>query len=260
MMAGKTSGELNVMREGGAKLAAILKKLLLLAVPGTTLLALDAVAEKLITETGGEASFKTVEGYKWATCLCVNEAVVHGIPTNYPLQKGDILTIDIGLLYQGLHTDTAWTIEVGSGDDFISVNSLSDKQVFLNAGKKALVAAISEAKDGNRVGNISKAIQSAVEAAGYSIVRSLVGHGVGQKLHEAPQVPGFLRGAIEETAPLAAGMTLAIEVIYAQGAGAVVYNNDDGWTIATRDRSLSAVFEHTIAIAGDKAEILTGFS
>jgi len=246
------------MHEGGRKLGRILEHVTEHATCGISLLALERLADDLIRKEGGQASFKTVKGYKWATCLCVNEAVVHGIPVEYTLRDGDILTVDIGLLYQGLHTDTAWTIEVGHKEKHPNnPKSCREKQDFLAVGQKALWHAISQATAGNRIGHISKAIQDTIEQAGYNVVRTLVGHGVGKELHEEPQIPGILKGALESTPMLENGMTLAIEVIYAMGSGSIVYENDDGWTLSTRDRSISAVFEHTICISEDKPAILT---
>lgn len=247
-MTPKTSQEIAMMREGGRKLGNILQELLELSQPGVSLAHLEERANVLIAQAGGTPSFRTVPGYQWATCLCVNEEVVHGIPTAYKLKNGDLLTIDIGMLYKGLHTDTAWTKIIGTGK--------KETEKFLEVGEEALWKAIGEAKLGNHIGHISQTIQGAIEGAGYSIVKTLVGHGVGRQLHEDPQVPGFVREAIENTPELIAGATIAIEVIYAMGKGIVV-SEDDGWTIATRDRSLSAVFEHTIAISGDRPIILT---
>lgn len=246
-MTPKTSQEIAIMREGGKKLGNILQELLRLSQPGVSLIHLEERATILIARSGGTPSFRTVPGYEWATCLCVNEQVVHGIPTAYKLKDGDILTIDIGMVYKGLHTDTAWTKIVGSGN--------KEKEQFLNVGEQTLWKAIDQANMGNRIGDISQTIQTMIEMAGYSVVTALTGHGVGRQLHEAPQVPGILKGPPDSTPELVDGETLAIEVIYAQGHGDIVYGNDDGWTLATRDRSLSAVFEHTIAI-GQKGPII----
>jgi methionyl aminopeptidase len=242
----KTSEEIAVMREGGRKLANIIEDLLEFSQSGTVLTDIEKHADELITKSGGTASFKTVPGYKWATCLNVNEVVVHGIPTEYALKEGDVFTIDIGLIYKGFHTDTAWTKIINREDD-----------KFLLTGKIALERGIEAARIGNRVGHISQAVQQVIEGAGYSIVKSLIGHGVGRELHEEPQVPNYLRGAIDNTLPLQEGMTVAIEPIYAMGQGEIVYENDDGWTLATRDKSRTAVFEHSIAITADGPFVLT---
>lgn len=254
-MIAKTTDEIAIMAEGGARLGAILQKLLIRAQPGVSLLEIETLADQMIRQAGGEASFKTVKGYKWATCLCVNDVVVHGIPTKYQLQEGDLFTIDVGFLYKGFHTDTAWTKIVRREKQ--EAKHTSGVEMFLKVGQEALWKAIDQARVGNRVGHISHTIQKIVEGAGYGIVKTLVGHGVGRELHEAPQVPGFLKTSVESTPELLAGQTIAIEVIYAMGSGAVVYPNDDGWSIGTRDGSPSAVFEHTLAITGNDPIILT---
>lgn len=246
----KTPEEIAVMREGGRRLGNILTQLLEYSQPGIILMDIEKKADELITKNDATASFKTVPGYKWATCLNVNEVVVHGIPTEYVLKEGDVLTIDIGLIYKGFHTDTAWTRIIGDV-------RAGEKQKFLETGKRALSKAIQTATIGHRIGDISDAIQETIEGAGYSIVKSLVGHGVGRELHEEPQVPNYLRGAVANTLPLREGMTIAIEPIYAMGKGEIVYENDDGWTLATRDRSLTSVFEHSIAITATGPLVLT---
>lgn len=253
MIDSKTPQEVAGMARGGKKLGTILQELLRFAQPGVSLLAIEELASKRISESGGTASFQSVDGYKWATCLCVNDVVVHGIPTNYIIKEQDVLTIDIGLYYEGFHTDTAWT-KIVCGSQFIVD---SDVKKFLRIGEETLWDAVKSAKIGNRIGDISHSIQKHIEGAGYGVVRSLVGHGVGKTLHEEPNIPGILHGTVEETALLLEGMTIAVEVIYAMGKGGVVYSNDDGWSIATRDRSLSAVFEHTIAITKSGPQILT---
>lgn len=249
----KTKQDIAVMQEGGAKLGGILQELLSFAEPGVSLLAIDAYADTLIKKSGGTASFKTVKGYKWATCLCVNEVVVHGIPTSRIVKDGDVLTIDIGLIYGGFHTDTAWTKIVGTDDSA----DKKKKEQFLAVGQDSLWKAIELARIGSRIGDISSSTQKIIEGAGYGIVKSLVGHGVGHALHEDPQIPNYLRGSKDNTYEFVGGETVAIEPIYAMGGGSVVYDNDDGWTIATRDRSLAAVFEHSIAITEDGALVLT---
>lgn len=242
----KSASEIAIMKKGGDKLASILTALLEAAQPGVILKDIDDTAMKLISAAGGAPSFQTVSGYKWATCLCVNDVIVHGVPSRYALKAGDILTIDVGILYKGFHTDTAWTKVVGGKTN-----------KFLEVGEKALWKAIAEARGGQRIGHVSQAIQETVEKAGFSVISALVGHGVGESLHEAPQIPGFLDRSIDKTPQLVPGMTIAIEVIYAMGKRAVVYDTGDGWSIATKDGSLSAVFEHTIAITHKSPVILT---
>lgn len=251
----KTPEEIVIMKKGGALLSGILAELLDMARPGVNLLDIENHAMKRIAEVGAKPSFASVEGYKWATCLCVNDEVVHGIPIRYMLADGDVLTIDVGLIYEGFHTDTAWTKIVS---DQSSVDSRKqENEKFLKVGEGALWDAIAQAKIGNHIGHISAVVQTAIESAGYSIIKTLVGHGVGRTLHEEPQVPNYLRGAIENTPKLMGGETLAVEVIYAMGNGTIEYCRDDGWTLGTKDRSLTAVFEHTIAIVPDGPLVLT---
>jgi len=251
----KNQQELNIMIEGGRKLHDILDRLIKESKPGVSLIDIENTALKMIDETGGTPSFMTVEGYKWATCLCLNDEVVHGIPRKIRLKEGDIFTVDVGLLYKGFHTDTARSVIVTDFSDYKKrYHYLND---FLTVGVDTLANAINVVKPGNRIGHISQAIEQNIVSHGFSIIKSLVGHGVGKSLHEEIQIPGFLKGNIEDTPELEAGMTIAIEVIYAEGKGSVVYANNDGWTISTKDRSLSAVYEHTIAVTKDGFRILT---
>lgn len=240
------------MQEGGKALGAVLDELLDFAAPGVTLLEIEALAQKRIKEAGMKPSFSTVADYKWATCLCVNDVIVHGIPTGYALAEGDLLTIDIGLINRDYHTDTAWSKVIGVPAFPVPAATV----VFLETGKRALKEAIAQAKQGNHVGHISQTLQRIVEGAGYGIVKPLVGHGIGKTLHEEPQIPGFLRGAVEKTPKLKSGMSIAIEVIYAMG-NPTVYYHEDGWSIATRDHSLSAVFEQTVIVTDAEPLIIT---
>jgi methionyl aminopeptidase len=242
------------MRTGGKILADVLKKVLDVAKPGVSELELDHLAEKLILEKGGEPGFKKVDGYKHTICISTNDVVVHGVPTEYKLKEGDVVGIDCGVFYKGFYTDMAETVKIRNPKSEIR-NDGVDK--FLKTGEKAMWEGIKAAKFGNRVGDISKAIQRIVEGQGYSIVRSLIGHGVGLELHEEPEVPGFLDMDILKTPLLKVGMTIAIEVIYNMGKSDVSYSNDDGWTIKSKDHSLSGLFERTIAITKDGPMVLT---
>lgn len=253
---GRSIKKIEAMRQGGQKMGAILSELLSVAESGVNVLDIEALAQKRIKEAGGVPSFPTVQGYRWATCLCLNEVIVHGIPTNRILKDGDVFTIDIGMIYDGYHTDTGWT-KIINGEQKAESKEQNEKERFLRVGEDALWKAIDQARIGNRIGHISQAIQTVVEGAGYGIVKSLVGHGISRELHEPPQIPGFLRGSVANTLPLIDGMTIAIEVIYTQGKPDVYYPNDDGWSIATRDGSLTAVFEHTVAIVPDGPIVLT---
>lgn len=246
----KTKKEVEIMAHGGKILASVLRETLVVAKPGVTELELDALAEKRIREQGGEPGFQKVPGYKHTICISTNDVVVHGIPTNYVLQEGDVVGIDCGVFYKGFHTDMSDSIIVGKGKN-------AENQKFLDTGKRALNEAIKIVQVGNRVGHISKTIQTIVEKkGGYSIVRSLVGHGVGRNLHEEPEVPGFVSRNIEKTPLLREGMVIAVEVIYNMGRKDVVYG-EDGWTIRTADGSLAGLFERTVAITTDGPRILT---
>jgi len=248
----KNKKQIDVMIEGGKKLAFVLREVKEQVAVGKSLSSLEDLISKLIEEQNGKASFKTVPGYRWASCLNVNEGVVHGIPDDYKLRKGDLLSIDIGLFYKGFHTDMAETILMTDKKD-------RKKDKFLKAGRKALKLAIEQAKSGHRIGHISQAIQKELKRAGFAPVKSLTGHGVGRKLHEDPIIPCFFQGRMEETDLLKDGMVLAIEVIYVQGKPELVIKDDD-WTIETEDRRLAALFEHTVLVRGKKPIVLTALN
>lgn len=250
----KTPEEIEVMRQGGKILGEVLREVLRNVSPGVSEVELDSLADRLITEKGGQPAFKKVKGYKNATCISTNNVVVHGIPTNRKLEIGDIIGIDCGVFYKGFYTDMSETVRVRKSE-FGDQKDEIDR--FLAIGKRALEEAIKIAVVGNRIGDISKTIQDIVEGEGYSVVRSLVGHGVGRQLHEDPEVPGFLNRKLENTPLLAVGMTIAIEVIYNMGNPEVSYRSNDGWTIVTADSSPSGLFERTIAITNKEPEILT---
>ncbi len=254
----KTEEEIKIMREGGKILASVLLQLLKNIKPGVTELEIDNLAEKLILINGAEPGFKKIKGYSHSICVSTNNVVVHGVPTNYKFKVGDIVGIDCGVFYKGFHTDMAETRRVSTINNQQSTNNKKDEiDEFLETGKRALNEAIKMAKAGNRVGHISKTIQNIVEGEGYSIVRSLVGHGVGRTLHEEPEVPGFLEVDIKKTPVFRESTTIAIEVIYNMGKSNVKYLNEDGWTIATVDGSISGLFERTIAITKEEPLILT---
>ena len=245
----KNQKELEILREGGKKLAAILIDIANGAKEGVTTKELNNFAEDLITKAGGAPSFKgyKVQGapnpYPGALCISINEEVVHGLPSDRKLKKGDVVGLDIGMWYEGLCTDTAMTILVGGG-----TNKLID------ATKKSLEIGIAEVRAGARVGDIGYAIQNFLEKEKFGIVRELVGHGVGRAVHEDPEVPNFgKRGAGPE---LIEGMVIALEPMATEGNPKVKIA-PDGWTWLTKDGSCSAHFEHTIVVTGDSAEILT---
>lgn len=263
----KTEKEVQVMAKGGKILASVLAQVMEKAKPGVTELALDVLAESLIRSQGAFPGFQKVPGYAHTVCVSTNDVVVHGVPTSYALQEGDVLGVDCGVFYKGFHTDMSETILVSGKkshpkDDQPLAENLKSQtnekiDVFLETGKRALEEAIKVTKVGNRVGHISKAIQDIVEGKGYSVVRSLVGHGVGRQLHEEPEVPGFLAESIEKTPLLKPGMVIAVEVIYNMGSKDVAYANRDGWTIKTADGSLAGLFERTVAVTAQGPKVLT---
>lgn len=254
----KTQKEIEIMKQGGKILADVLWEVLANVKPGVSELELDALAEKLIREKGGEPGFKKVDGYKHTICVSANDVVVHGVPTDYKLKDNDIIGIDCGVFYQGFHTDMSETLRVSNQIPKIKNKKEEDEiDKFLEIGKRALEEGIKQAKIGNHIGDISKTIQDIVEGSGYSVVRSLVGHGVGQKLHEEPEVPGYLVGSLLKTPKLIEGMVIAIEVIYNMGSFELVFANKDGWTLKTKDNSFSGLFERTVAIAKNGPLILT---
>lgn len=242
------SKKLEAMREGGKKLAEIRDRVTATVRPGVKLMELDRLAEILIDQSGGEAAFKRVPGYRWATCINVNAGVVHGIPDDYEIKPGDVVSVDVGLYYQGYYTDTATSVAAGKGSQATAR--------FLQAGKQALIQAVGAARARRRVGHISQAIEAIIKAYGYQPVQALTGHGVGRSLHEPPAIPGWLGGDVAATAELKTGMTLAIEVIYAQGSPEVV-READGWTVRTADGQLAGLFEKTVVVTEGEAEVLT---
>ena len=238
------------MRRAGSILGEVLSEVVKQVSPGMTELDVDKLAEELILKKGGFPGFKKVPGYKHAICISVNDVVVHGIPTKRIFKAGDIVGVDCGVFLGGYHTDMAETIVVGGKTD-------PKIEKFLKAGKRAVFEAIKVALPGNRVGNLSEKMQTTIESGGGSVVRSLVGHGVGKRLHEPPEIPGYLNGPINKTPALHVGQTLAIEIIYNMGSAEVVYSGEDDWTIVTEDGSLSGLFERTIAITESGPELLT---
>ncbi|MBO8157489.1 MAG: type I methionyl aminopeptidase [Bacillaceae bacterium] len=242
----KTPREIEIMREAGKIVALTHKELQKHIQPGVTTKELDRIAEKFIRSMGAIPSFKGYNGFRGSICTSVNDELVHGIPGNRKLKEGDIISIDIGAKYNGYHGDSAWTYPVGDIDE--------DSIELLEVTEKSLFKGLDEAKPGVRLSNISHAIQTYVEPKGYSIVREYVGHGVGQDLHEDPQIPHF--GPPNMGPRLKPGMVLAIEPMVNAGER-YVRTLDDGWTVVTVDGKRCAHFEHTIAITDDGFEILT---
>lgn len=245
----KTPTEIEIMQKGGKMLSEVMWELVSFVKEGVSEIEIDRLAEKLILEKGGEPGFKRVDGYKYSVCLSTNDVVVHGIPTNYKLKNGDVIGIDCGVFYKGFHTDMSETVIVGKPKDLKT-------EEFLKVGKIALDEAIEKVQIGNHVGDISKTIQDIVEDNGYSVVETLVGHGVGRNLHEEPEVPGLLMDPINQTPLLREGMVIAVEVIYNMGKPDLRLDND-GWTLRTKDGSLGGLYERTIAITKNGPLILT---
>ena len=242
----KTPRQLRIMRQAGKIVAEVLALLGEHIVPGATTAELDALAEAEIKKRGAVPSFKGYHGYPSTICASVNEQIVHGIPGNYCLQEGDILSIDVGAIYDGWHGDSAVTYAVGSAS--------AEAARVMSATKEALNRGIAAAVPDNHLGDIGFAIQSWVEAQGFAVIRDFVGHGIGQVMHEAPQVPNF--GEAGAGVRLQPGMTIAIEPMVSVGDWRVKVL-DDGWTAVTADGSLSAHYEHSIAITSNGPEILT---
>ncbi|GGE84298.1 type I methionyl aminopeptidase [Priestia taiwanensis] len=242
----KTPREIEIMREAGKIVALTHQELKKHIVPGISTRELDAIAEKFIRSQGATPSFKGYNGFTGSICASVNEELVHGIPGKRVLKEGDIISIDIGAKYNGYHGDSAWTYPVGKIAD--------DVQTLLDVTEKSLYLGIEEVKPGVRLSNISHAIQTYAEANDFSIVREYVGHGIGQDLHEAPQIPHY--GPPNKGPRLKPGMVLAIEPMVNQGKR-YVKTLTDNWTVVTVDGKWCAHFEHTIAVTETGYEILT---
>lgn len=242
----KTDEEVQQIRESAQILGKAHGEVARLIKPGVKTSALDKVAEEYIRDNGGVPSFKNYNGFPATLCISVNEVVVHGFPGNYELKETDIISVDGGVKYNGFHSDSAYTYPLEGVDQ--------ETLLLLERTYDALYKGIEKAKAGNRMGDVSYAIQSYVESFGYGVVRELVGHGVGRSLHEDPEVPNF--GKQGKGVKLVAGMVIAIEPMINRGTKNVVQEKD-GWTIRTADRMPSAHFEHTVAVLKDKTEVLT---
>jgi methionyl aminopeptidase len=242
----KSPEELERMARAGRIVADTLALIGEHARPGVTTAELDGLAEEFISGQGGYPTFKGYRGYPAATCISPNSMIVHGIPGPYELGEGDILSVDVGVTLDGFVADSAHTFAIGE----IS----HEAERLLEAGQAALAAGIEQCVTGNRLSDISHAVQAATESAGFSVVRSLVGHGVGRSMHEDPQIPNY--GQPGRGPQLAEGMTFAIEPMINVG-GPDIYLHDDDWSISTADGSLSAHFEHTVAVTASGPRVLT---
>jgi methionyl aminopeptidase len=233
----KSAAEIEGMARAGALVADTIAHVGEHMQPGITTGELDLIAEDYIRDQGGIPTSKGYRGFPAATCISPNAMVVHGIPGSHRVEEGDLISVDVGITLDGLVADSAYTFPIGEVDP--------DSLRLLEVGKQALVAGIEQARAGNRVGDISHAVQQVVEGAGFSVVRSLVGHGVGRSYHEEPQIPNF--GDPGRGPLLQSGMTLAIEPMITAG-GPDVYLHDDEWSISTKDGSMAAHFEHTVVV------------
>ncbi len=242
----RDASEIELMRDAGRLVARTLEMLGREVKPGVTTAELDAMAERFIREHGGRPAFKGYRGFPASICPSVNDEVVHGIPGPKVLREGDIIGIDVGVEMHGYYGDAATTFPVGK----VSAEATR----LLDVTREALMRGIAMARSGGRVGDISHAIQSYVEGQGFTVVTALVGHGIGRAMHEEPQVPNY--GPPDRGPRLMTGQVIAIEPMVNIG-GPDVVTQDDGWTVCTKDGSLSAHFEHTVAIGADGPDILT---
>lgn len=245
----KTKEEIEIMRQSCLMVGKAHVEAIKILRPGITTMQVNNIVEEFIMDNGALPSFKNYNGYPYATCISMNEAVVHGFPGNHVIQEGDVISLDIGVYKNGFHGDSAYTYAVGPVPDEV-------KQL-LRVTKESLYLGIGKARQGNRIGDIAHAIQEHTEKKyGYGVVRELVGHGLGRKMHEDPQVPNY--GRKGSGPKLKEGMVLAIEPMINLGVKDVVHL-DDGWTILTRDNKVSAHFEHDVCITRAEPDILSSF-
>jgi methionyl aminopeptidase len=242
----KSAEEIGCMRQAGRLVGHTLTLVSAAAKPGVTLLELDALAERTIRAAGAVPSFLGYHGFPATLCLSPNDWIVHGIPNGYALREGDILSIDCGAVVEGYHGDAAVTVPVGEVDDAA--------RLLIETTERAMWAGIAQVRVGNRLSDIGHAVEQTAAGPGYGVVREYVGHGIGTRMHEEPQVPNY--GRPGRGLRLDVGLVLAIEPMLNEG-GPETEVLDDHWTVVTRDGSRSAHFEHTVAIAPDGPEVLT---
>ena len=244
----KTKQEIDSIIEGGKRLAQVKNSLFEAVKVGVSAWEIEQLAVALIKKSGAEASFSKVPKYHWATCININEGVVHGIPKKEVVfKKGDVVSVDVGLYYKGFHTDTSISVYLGSDPKLVEMMAV---------GKKALKMAINEAREGNKLVDISLAMAKALKAGNFNPVESLVGHGIGRALHEYPPIPCLVTGAASEDITIKSGFVFAIEVMYTAGDPELV-TDSDGWTIRTQDGKMSGLFEETVAVTADGSLVLT---
>ncbi|WP_246186010.1 type I methionyl aminopeptidase [Phnomibacter ginsenosidimutans] len=246
----KNKEEIELMRHSNLLVGETIATLAAMLRPGITTSQLDLTAGQFIRDNGGVPSFLNYNGYPYNTCISVNDAVVHGFPDNRELKPGDIISIDCGVFKNGFHGDSAYTFAIKDAD--------ADALAMMRVTKESLYKGIEKARAGNRIGDVAFAVQDYAERQHpYGVVRELVGHGIGRKMHEDPQVPNY--GKRGTGAKLQAGMTIAIEPMVNLGKKEV-YTDEDGWTIRTKDGKVAAHYEHSVAVQKDKADILSSFA
>ncbi len=244
----KSEEEMKIMHEGGKKLSRVKKNIAKAVKPGMSAWDIEELANKLIEKEKAFPSFKKVSGYKWATCVNVNDGVVHGIPKKTTIfKKGDVISVDVGIFYKGFHTDSALTVYLGDQED---------RKNFLDAGKKAMLDGIKEVKKGKTIGDISAAIEKRLFANNLKPVWNLTGHGVGRELHEEPNIPCFVSHDPIEKLVIGEGFVLAVEVMYTQGNGNLK-EDADGWTLRTKDGKIAGLWEETVAVTRNGSVVLT---
>jgi methionyl aminopeptidase len=242
----RSTEELTKMRKAGRVVAEMHEKCIAATKPGVTTADLDKVAREVLDRRGARSNFLNYHGFPAVICTSPNDVIVHGIPGDYRLEEGDILSLDCGAIIEGYHGDAAVTVPVGQVTE--------DASRLMKVTDESLQAAIAQIRDGNRLSDIGHAVQTVAEGAGYSVVREYVGHGIGTAMHEEPQIPNY--GPPGRGIKLRVGHVFAVEpMVNAGGPGTVLL--DDGWTVKTADGSLSAHFEHTIAVTDDGPEVLT---
>ncbi len=246
MISIKSKSEIDTMKKAGVILTAVLRELEDFTKPGIMTKELDRRAERIIKRKAGVPAFKGYKGFPGNICTSVNNVIVHGIPKEKVLKSGDIISVDIGVRYKGYYADSAVTLGVG--------NIGRATRRLIDVTRESLFVGINEARADNRLSNISHAIQGYVESHGYSVVRALVGHGIGSKMHEEPEVPNF--GEPNKGILLKPGMTLAIEPMVNEGTYEIEVSSDN-WSVVTKDGKLSAHFEHTVLVTKGEPEILT---
>ena len=247
MIVRKSQAELETMREGGRITAACLRMLAGNVRAGVTTKELDSLAEEFILSRGGTPEFKGYQGFPASICASPNAMIVHGIPGPYRLKEGDVISLDVGVRYEGFVTDSAVTIGVGEVPE--------ETERLLETTRRCLEASIEQARPGKRLGDVGHAIQALAESRGYGVVRDLVSHGVGRKMHEDPQIPNY--GRPDTGVRLLPGMTFAIEPMITLGSYDIRISEWDGWSIYTADGSLAAHFEHTVAVTESGPWVLT---